>query len=598
VKKKRIAVGLSGGVDSAVSAWLLKRLGYEVVGVFLYCWPPRSEYLNGIGEISEEEKERLRSEWIKKNGCRADEDRSWSLKTALEIEIPWKMLDLSDAYYEKVMKYFYSEYESGRTPNPDVLCNSEIKFGLFLDWALDNGFDAVATGHYARLGCVGCGGSKNKPLNDRVVCHADSFSFVHRSSLVTDSLATPAVASYLDTRLEFSSAKKPSNSSLRSMTVRNELSENNLHKSDNSSLRSVARTSDDRKSCFSLLFSCPSCTSLFLATDNSVVPATTDYLYTRLENSTDYSRNQAFRDCVDSQKKDSARDMKTNDCSVSKINDDLSTSFSPAKKPSNSSLRSMTVRNELPEKNLHESCNSSLCRVARVSNDHKDVYLQIPRDTSKDQTYFLWQVPRSKLSKIVFPLGSLTKTEVRQIAKSANLSVAGKKDSQGICFVGNVNVKEFLARSLAKKIGEVINRGGEVVGEHDGIWFYTIGQRGGWRMSASAQKRYMRNGQTSAWYVIEKLVQGNKLVVAEKSDLAQIEFEVGEVNVLVGDNLWWEGDLRVKIRNLGRLVKCGLKKDSHGFVVKLDEKLEGVAPGQSAVFYSKDEVVVAGGVIT
>src|SRR3989344_6074461 len=138
----RVAVGISGGVDSAVSALLLKEAGYAVTGVHLYCWPPKSEV----------EKDGLtREEWIKKNGCRADEDRQMALKTALELEIPFKVLDFSEEYNQRVIKYFYEEYEAGRTPNPDVLCNSEIKFGLFLGWALENGFDYIATGHYARI---------------------------------------------------------------------------------------------------------------------------------------------------------------------------------------------------------------------------------------------------------------------------------------------------------------------------------------------------------------------------------------------------------------------------------------------------------------
>jgi len=146
-----VAVGLSGGVDSAVTALLLKRQGFAVVGVHLYCWPPKSEIeKDGI----------TREEWIKKNGCRADEDRSAALKTALELEIPFKVLDFSDEYNKRVVSYFYAEYEAGRTPNPDVLCNSEIKFGLFMDWVMKNGFDYVATGHYCRKGEIEVNGKK------------------------------------------------------------------------------------------------------------------------------------------------------------------------------------------------------------------------------------------------------------------------------------------------------------------------------------------------------------------------------------------------------------------------------------------------------
>src|SRR3990172_6883956 len=142
MNRKKVAVGLSGGVDSAVTALLLKQAGFKVVGVHLYCWPPKSEI----------EKDGLtREEWIKKNACRADEDRASALKTALELEIPFQTLDFSEEYKTRVVDYFYREYEAGRTPNPDILCNSEIKFGLFLDWAMKEGFDYVATGHYAKV---------------------------------------------------------------------------------------------------------------------------------------------------------------------------------------------------------------------------------------------------------------------------------------------------------------------------------------------------------------------------------------------------------------------------------------------------------------
>ena len=358
----KIAIGLSGGVDSAVAAYLLKQHGYEVVGVHLYCWPKKSEI---------EKDGSTRAEWIKKNGCRADEDERMALKTALELGIPFKILDFSEEYNRRVVDYFYREYEAGRTPNPDVLCNSEIKFGLFLQWALENGFDHVATGHYAKL---------------------------------------------------------------------------------------------------------------------------------------------------------------------------------------------------------------------------DDGQLMIPKDKHKDQTYFLWKLTAKELRHVRFPLSDYLKSEVRKMAKEAGLSVANRPDSQGICFIGNVDTREFLARRLQKKTGEVKNTKGEVIGTHDGIWFYTVGERGGWQLTPSAQKKYMNQGETPIFYVISKDAAKNELMVGIGEETTRQKFSVGEVN--------WMGEsdavtrCHVRIRHGGKLIEASLS----GNEVTLGEPQRGIAPGQSAVFY-KDDVVLGGGVI-
>ena len=376
--KIKVAVGLSGGVDSAVTAYLLKKQGYDVIGVFLYCWPPKSEIeKDGLGPDPANSYAIRRAEWIKKNGCRADEDKQAALKTALELDISFRGLDFSEEYNKKVVDYFYREYEVGRTPNPDVLCNSEIKFGLFLDWALENGFDYVATGHYALLRSGGA------------------------------------------------------------------------------------------------------------------------------------SEGQAA--------------------------------------------------------------------------------LAIPKDKHKDQTYFLWKLTQKELKHVLFPLGDLEKFEVRKIAKEAGLSVASRPDSQGICFVGNVDSRKFLARRLKEKIGEVKNNKGEMIGIHKGVWFYTIGQRGGWDLTALAQKKYVKDGETPIFYIISKTASKNELVVGPDNEAEGNKFRISEEN--------WLGEKDeiafVRIRHGGKLIPATLSANK----VTLEEPQRGTAPGQSAVFYSERGELLGGGVI-
>ena len=351
--KTRVAVGLSGGVDSAVSAYLLKKAGYEVTGVHIVCWDEGPH-------------------------CKAREDRKDALKVALVLDVPFVVLDFQKEYKERVIDRFYADYEKGLTPNPDVWCNSEIKFGMFLEWAREEGFDKIATGHYAKVG------------------------------------------------------------------------------------------------------------------------------------------------------------------------------------GSDGELR-----------------------------------LEIPKDRHKDQTYFLYRLGQDELERVVFPLGDYLKGEVRQTAKEAGLPVADKKDSQGICFIGDIDVREFLRRRLKEEPGEVVDTKGRVIGRHKGVWFYTIGERGGWEVSAEYQKRF--SGEIPVFYVVGKDVKKNRLVVGFGAETYKERFEVGEL-LSVGDKLK-DGRIKVRIRHGGDLLKAELVKfDGSRVVVELEEPQRGVSPGQAAVFY-EGEVCLGGGVI-
>jgi tRNA-specific 2-thiouridylase len=354
----KIAVGLSGGVDSSVAVKLLIDAGYDVTGVYLYCWDKKGD------------------------GCKADEDQASAVSIAAHLGISIKTLDFSKEYKNKVIDYFYAEYEKGRTPNPDVLCNKEIKFGLFLDWAINNGFDYVATGHYALVACGSSG-------------------------------------------------------------------------------------------------------------------------------------------------------------------------------------------------------NFNLCKG---------------KDLSKDQSYFLYRLGQDQLRKTLFPLGGLLKKEVREIARKAKLPTANRPDSQGICFVGKVDIKEFLKLRITPEIGDLLFTDGSVIGEHDGVWFYTIGQRHGFRV-----KRYFG----LPLYVVSKNVGKNELVVGYAKDVLKSKFIVEKPHWISGsipNELLKEKQMcvDVRIRHLGRLHKSiiNYKDDTKKDVlyVEMEDDTFGVAPGQSAVLYNGD-VVLGGGII-
>jgi tRNA-specific 2-thiouridylase len=201
---------------------------------------------------------------------------------------------------------------------------------------------------------------------------------------------------------------------------------------------------------------------------------------------------------------------------------------------------------------------------------------------------------------VLFPLGDLQKNEVRAIAKEAGLSVADKKDSQGICFVGNVEVREFLARRLKEKPGVVNDTDGNQVGTHDGVSFYTIGQRGGWTMSPEAQKKATQNEETPIFYVISKDAKTNTLEVGEASEAVNDLFEVGEVNEINPKGkkkIETTKELYVRIRHGGELIGARASENADGLTVEMVKEVRGVASGQSAVFYDGEGECLGGGVI-
>lgn len=344
---KTVYVGLSGGVDSSVSAALLKQQGYDVVGVYMKNW---SRDLPGMP-------------------CPWKDDYTDAKWVAVQLGIGFKMYDFEKQYQRKVVDYMLDGFKSGITPNPDIMCNQEIKFKLFLDTALEDGADYIATGHYAR-------------------------------------------------------------------------------------------TKGGR---------------LFTA-----------------------------------------------------------------------------------------------------------------KDAEKDQTYFLYRVTKAALDKTIFPLGDLTKPQVRELAKKFGLVTAEKKESMGICFVGKVGIKEFLEQYVQKRPGDIVNHRGEVIGQHDGAIFYTIGQRHG-----------LEVGGGLPYYVIGKDMEKNEVYVT--TDLQDKKLWSSNMNLA---SVHWinkgpgTDDLLVRTRHRARLipVKSLTKSDGSTWEAELAEEVRALTPGQSAVFYSGDECL-GGGIV-
>jgi tRNA-uridine 2-sulfurtransferase len=352
-KDTKVVVGMSGGVDSSVAALLLKEQGYDVIGIFMKNWD----------EVNEE------------GVCTADQDYEDVRRVCDQIGIPYYTVNFVKEYWDRVFTYFLDEYKKGRTPNPDVMCNKEIKFKAFLDYALKVGADYIAMGHYARV-------------------------------------------DYIDGEYKL--------------------------------LRGV--------------------------------------------------------------------------------------------------------------------------------------------DNNKDQTYFLCELGQEQLSKSMFPIGHLKKPELREIAKRAGLKTAEKKDSTGVCFIGERNFREFLGNYLPAKSGEIRTLDGELKGEHYGLMNYTLGQRKGLGIGGAGEP----------WFVVDKDLKKNILYVVQGETDPRL-YSFG----LTATDINW-----VSNKEKPEVFKCTAKfryrqpdqgvtvhiKPNNTAVVIFDEPQKAITPGQAVVFYD-GETCLGGGII-
>ena len=355
MQKKTVVVGMSGGVDSSVSAYLLKEEGYDVKGLFMQNWQSEP------GEI-----------------CTSEIDFKDASAVCDKLDIPLHRANFSDEYWERVFTNFLSEHEKGRTPNPDILCNREIKFKSFLDYAFNIGADFIATGHYAKI-------------------------------------------------------------------------------------------------------------------------------------------------------------------------------------------------------------------IAKNNNK----FLARAKDSFKDQTYFLHEVSENEFDRCIFPLADLTKDEVREIALKQNLITADKKDSVGICFVGERNLKDFLNRFISFNKGDIKDENGNIVGEHQGSILYTEGQRQGLQIGG------VKGADELPWYVYKKDIKNNVIHVCQG-----VDNELLMNSGLFVEKINWINDIEydlpmnclVQVRHQHIPVECYLESNNDKIMLTFKDKIRAIAPGQSAVLYDND-ICLGGGII-
>jgi tRNA-uridine 2-sulfurtransferase len=359
-KDSNIFVGMSGGVDSSVAALLLKQQGFSVHGLFMKNWEGDDQ--DGY--------------------CAAEEDLSDAQKVCDTLKIDLQGVNFSDQYWDRVFEYFLQEYAAGRTPNPDILCNKEIKFKAFLDYAVSQGAEKIATGHYARI------------------------------------------------RFE-------------------------------------------------------------------------DGVYKLIKGI----------------------------------------------------------------------------------------------DNNKDQTYFLYTLGQEQLSKSLFPIGELEKPEVRRLAEENNLITFNKKDSTGICFIGERDFKDFLQRYLPAQPGEMQTPEGQVIGKHDGLMYYTLGQRQGLGIGG------LRDFNDTPWYVADKDLDNNILIVVQGNDHPLLHHKECSAN----DMSWVQGAApslsfrcaaKTRYRQQDAPCLVEYQEQSQNWHITFDKPQWAITPGQAIVFYDGEECLGGGTILS
>lgn len=237
---------------------------------------------------------------------------------------------------------------------------------------------------------------------------------------------------------------------------------------------------------------------------------------------------------------------------------------------------------------------------ARIKKKGNKYELHRAKDESKDQSYFLYRQSQEDLSHTIFPIGNLTKKKVREIARKNGFQNADKKGTVGICFIGKINLKDFLSKKIRPKKGKIFDPDGKIIGEHDGIYFYTIGQRLGPRYGFEVERQDPNTKRMSRWYVAKKNAKTNVLIAAPEghSLLLRKEITVKELHLIdeVKENFLKHKKVFSRIRQVGELIPSTVYKKNGKIKVTLDKGITGVSEGQAIVLYDKTKCL-GGGVI-
>ena len=235
---------------------------------------------------------------------------------------------------------------------------------------------------------------------------------------------------------------------------------------------------------------------------------------------------------------------------------------------------------------------------ARIKKTKRGYELLQARDKKKDQSYFLSELSQKDLSHTLFPIGNLTKTQVREIAKKHKLPNHNKSSTKGVCFIGNIPLKSFLAQRLKQKVGRVLNEKGIAIGTHKGAHYYTIGERARPTSGIEIQKQALSQKR---FYIAKKDMRANTLIVVPENHplLNQSIFHIKSLHWINPKDKPLKNRLKahVRIRHLGQLIPAELKIENSKWQFITSKGLEGVAPGQYAVFYGKDRVICSGEIV-